>query len=296
LHKNLRPLSRQKPKFIGATSRFLFSLREAPDDSLYFDIKKKEHPEYIVLGAGTALGIKQGTTFGIRVLSDDIGSLVVQSVTTSECRAHAQLRNNNSDPIPPTARAILHNWSLYDAPLKVAVGKGAPPLHNTDPVHVVNRSSEADIVISKHKDHLELARSTLIPDIPSLKLDKITNSQSLQSILTQVAQFNYHLLRQSPDPLDDVTVELYRVYQNGNRLYPENDNLLVDGELKAKADDLYGILVKNNSQYELYPNIFVFDPSDYSVTVSILINVIACGGVFLHLCDLPGRASLFKYQ
>lgn len=308
LYKNLPPLHEQTPKFIGATSRFLFSLREAPDDGLYFDITEEQHPYYSVQGAGSALGIRPGAKF--EILSPEyreIGSLKVErdGVEASQCRARAESHSNDHVSIPLCARALLDNWSLYDRPLQVAVEAEAPRPEDTGAVQVVDRSSEADIIITKHspsaaisderrqtpfESHMELTRNTLFivesTGIPTIKLSATTPLPELQAILDKVAHFNYHLLRRSTLPLGDaVTVELYRVQDVGGRLYTENreqpENLLVGDSLVVPFQEgaIYGVLIKNNSEYQLYPNVFYLDPSAYSIDVGTLINVTVCVGV-----------------
>jgi hypothetical protein len=285
LYKCLPTLRYQTPKFIGATRRFLFSLSEAPDEGIFFDIEEDEHPRYTVHGAGNALGIEPDAEFRILSESRDIGSLVVEpgGVEMFKCHARAQLGGGYCGPIPPpNARVVLHNWSLYDQPLQVAVEGGAPRPVDTKAVRVVDRSSEADVVITGRGGYLELTRSTLFivesTGIRTLLLPAITDPQRLQTILTRVAHFNYHLLRDSPQTLgSDVTVEMYRVQEDGGKRFKDNrepDNLLKDDTLsiRFRQGDLYGVLIKNKSQYPLYPNIFYFDPSNYSISVSIFMN------------------------
>jgi len=292
LYKCLPTLRHQTPKFIGATRRFLFSLSEAPDEGIFFDIEEEEHPRYIVLGAGNALGIEPDAEFRILSESRDVGSLVVEpeGVEMFKCHTRAQFRGDYCGPIPPpNAKVVLHNWSLYDRPLQVAVEGGAPRPVDTKAVQVVDRSSEADVVITKRGGHLKLTRTTLYivesTGTRTLPLPAITDPQRLQTILTRVAHFNYHLLRDSPQSLgSDVTVEMYRVQKDGGKCFKDDrepDNLLKDDTLSIRFREgaLYGVLIKNKSQYPLYPNIFHFDPSNYSISVSIFMNTIICGGV-----------------
>jgi hypothetical protein len=292
LYKCLPTLQYQTPKFMGATRRFLFSLNEAPDEGIFFDIEEEKHPLYTVQGAGTALGIKPGAEFRILSGSRDVGSLVVEpeGVEMFECHARAELGEDYRGTIPPpNARVVLHNWSLYDRPLQVAVEGGAPRPDDTQAVRFIDRSSEADVVITKRGEDLELTRSTIFivesTGIRTIKLPATTDQQRLQTILTTVAHFNHHLLRDSPQPLgSDVTVELYRVEEDGGRYFKDKrePRNLLEGDtlcIPFRSDALYGILIKNHSRYSLYPNIFYFDPSNYTISVSILINVIVCGGV-----------------
>jgi len=98
-------------------------------------------------------------------------------------------------------------------------------------------------------------------------------------ILNAIAHFNHHLgrhgstnplqtvMRDDDDILKNVTMELYRLTNDGGNRVPIVGNLLVDNEAKLGLDKKaeYGIAIFNNSQYDLFPYLFYFDPSEYSI-------------------------------
>ena len=283
LCKSLPNLPYQTPACIGEGTRIIFSLERAKDDGFYFAIEPSGNGYYTVKGAGLTLGIGVGTTFTIRgPESQDLGTLTAESVGASQCRARAELPENHQGGIPG-ARAFLHHWCLGGKPLQVAFGRGIGCPNTTNSFEIVDQHSEANVVVTKRGDTLELSRQDSFvahtTGISTVELPKNTDETSLEVILDRVARFHRHLHRKSPDPVKSgITLELCQVEEGDDGRYrmlskgPESGlRDMRDGVvLRFRPEARYGILIKNDSQHILYPYLFYFDPSDYSIRVSIL--------------------------
>ncbi|THH06053.1 hypothetical protein EW146_g9733, partial [Bondarzewia mesenterica] len=146
---------------------------------------------------------------------------------------------------------------------------------------------KADIVIGMGPngelliDRLDVHISTYADRVVRVPLDG--KLDRLPSILDAIAHFNFHLGRshssgvlrgasdiREDDPLKGVTMEMHRL--SGGILWdrkPKEDaeNLLIDNRAKLSLDEgaPYGIKIVNRSTLDLYPYLFYFDPSDYSI-------------------------------
>ena len=288
LHKKLDKLPFQNPEFIGATNRVIFTLREAEDDgsSRYFDISSREDGFYTVKKAGIALGIGRGTRFKVLTLDSQVlGALIVENVETFQCHARAEFQGAHHGSFPDGARAVLHDWSPCDGPLRVALGDGVKLPQETSASVTrfeVVEPLNADIIASVREGNLEIQREDdFIPvetGIRDVTFPNKTDPRSIESVLVGIAHFNHHLFRQSHGFLGEtVSVELYRLKKGTDgRFLPEDPdkpaNLLVDNRVHIPAfpQKPYGMLIKNSSQYALYPYLFYFNPSRYSIVVRIL--------------------------
>ena len=288
LYKSLHKLPYQNPEFVGATNRIIFTLAEVKEDGLYFDISAREDGRYTVQKAGIALGIGPGTRFEVLARNfQALGSLIVEDVETFQCHARAELEKADPGGIPDSARAVLRDWSPYDGPLRVALGHGvgAPPSTSDNAARFrVVEDANADVVISMREINMEIQRrDPLIPaatGVPTITFPSKTDASSVEGILTGIAHFNHHLFRESHSSLGEtVTVELYRLKRGMDRRFrPENPdkptNLLVNNSVDVRFPPKapYGMLIKNSSPYALYPYLFYFNPSRYSIVVRALLT------------------------
>ena len=113
--------------------------------------------------------------------------------------------------------------------------------------------------------------------------------EHLPFILDSVAHFKYHLehhylcetLRtvsapHTDDPLSGITIQIHRLSKEPDDRVLDLDagNLLVDNHANLVSDEEadYGIAIINKSGYDLFPYLFYFDPSDYSIQVGRLGN------------------------
>ena len=104
-----------------------------------------------------------------------------------------------------------------------------------------------------------------------------------------MAHFKYHLERHhlsetlrtvsaphTDDPLSGITIQIHRLSKEPDDRVLDLDagNLLVDNHANLVSDEEadYGIAIVNESGYDLFPYLFYFDPSDYSIQVGRLGN------------------------
>lgn len=287
LCKSLPKLPYQKPECVGESDRIVFALDRAEEDGLYFDIEPAGDGIYSVKDAGLTLGIGIGTKFKIRgPEAQDFGTLIVDSLEASQCRARAELADNYKGSIPEEAKAFLHHWSLGDGPLRVALEGGIERPDTAASVQITDQPSDADIVIAKRGDYLEIDRQqdsyiASTTNVRTLQLPKHTDKVALETILTKIARFHHHLLRGGPGNVrDNITMELCRVRQGTDGRHhtytegPESSAHVMSDtvDLQFRSDARYGMVIKNNSTHALYSYLFYFDPSDYSIHVRIFTN------------------------
>jgi len=92
-------------------------------------------------------------------------------------------------------------------------------------------------------------------------------------ILDAIAHFNYHLARHcSDDPFEQrVSLELFNLKRHARDWAPDEEvgNLLINNEasLLLNGEARYGLSITNRSKHDLFPYLFYFDPSDYSISV-----------------------------
>jgi hypothetical protein len=135
----------------------------------------------------------------------------VENVQASRCRARAEQPGNHQGDFPTGAKAFLHHWSLGGGPLRVALDAGIERPDTSTSVRIIDQPSEADIVIARRGDYLELDRPrdsyiASTSNVRTLKLPKYTDKVALESILTRIARFHHHLLRGGPGNVRDRTL------------------------------------------------------------------------------------------
>jgi hypothetical protein len=287
LCKSLPKLPYQKPECVGQCNRIVFTLERAEDDCLYFDIEPTGDGMYTVKDAGLTLGIGAGTRFKIRgPEAQDLGALIVESgedVKASQCCAKAELSENHQGSIPQGAKALLHHWCLGNEPLRVALDAGIERPDVPASVEIVDRHSNPDLVVVENGDNLVLDRQrpqfiVTTTNVRRLELPGRAGKVALESVLTRVARFHYHLLRKGPGNLAGmITLELCRVKQGSDGRHhksewdPKPGASVMDIELDLPFDPeaRYGMVITNHSKHKLYPYLFYFDPSEYSIRVRI---------------------------
>jgi hypothetical protein len=107
-----------------------------------------------------------------------------------------------------------------------------------------------------------------LPSDPALRLP---------NALSGIAHFNYFLEQRHQgvlstptaiSPLNGVSLEVYRL----EGIFPNRErNLVVDNKVSLKSDPAlnYGIIIRNTTAYELFPYLFAFDATEYTIHVSI---------------------------
>lgn len=292
LCKSLPKLPSQTPECVGESDRIVFSLNRVEHDGLYFDVEPINDTTYTVKDAGLALGIRVHTKFIIRdPAAQDLGTLIVEDVEASYCRARAELSKSHQGGIPKGAKAFLHHWCLGDTPLQVALQPGIKRPDVSNSVRIIDhwetdweKDSKMDVVVAQSGDKLELirrkdsyiARTTEVHklDLPNTD-DAATDGVTLKNILERVARFHHHLLRKGPGRVNpSIIMEICQVEPGEDGRYRMNkassrvmgDRVNIQSRLGAR----YGMIIRNTSGHTLYPYLFYFDPSGYSIQVGSL--------------------------
>jgi hypothetical protein len=278
----LPPLPGQHPQCEGTNKdRFLFNSSVAEDRSKTFRVFK--HQGDYKVEAGSIHGVIVGTEFAIQSHTEDI--ILVTVVVDAFQSTVKSKRENTLFDIPDGTRSVVSNWGK---PMLRVRFHFHPPTGNL--FSAVGANVCADVaVLREGRDALLLER--LDPLIPrhANRLVEI-KQEPISGVLDAVAHFNFHLYRHNgAHPLNQqVTVRLHRL-KNENGVYnPTGDDLLahdpeevfsdVDAPYDIKEvkeavisdmDAYYGLTLENHSQFRLFPYVFYFDPSDYSIQVRV---------------------------
>jgi hypothetical protein len=244
-----------------------------------------------------------GTEFAIQDLNatsssrSDLGILVALKVHVDDSILGHRPGDDKFD-VPKGAKAVVSDWKNDAAIMKVAVelAQGDPlaralfperDLAQPDQVQQilncrfakVHSRANADIVIkrcSADKEDLVIERlDSLIAKYANVttKFNLAGRREYFPFIFDAIAQFHYQLARHpGDDPFDKlVSMELFKLRRGSeSRWVPDEEvgNLLVHDDARLVADDhaRYGLTIINQSEHDLFPYLFYFDPSDYSIS------------------------------
>ena len=282
-------------KVVNARSKQLFRLRMARGK---FEVE-----------AGRIHGVTLGTEFLIQDPNaewDHLGVLVAEVVlANSSILVH---RSEDAEFVVPIgAKARLSDWKNSQSILRVFVNPDSSHLLANSLAGKEAKNSGYSVstksftrVDSPLNAHLSLSL-TADGELHIQRLDSLISNHAcnpvrfalkngldhLPSILDAISQFRYHLernrsndfLQPVSEHLEDdtagmVTLQLYRLKRTeaGFRV-PDRDNgdlfRANVARLKAEEGVKYGIEITNHSPHDLFPYLFYFDPSDYSIQVCL---------------------------
>jgi hypothetical protein len=304
LLNQLPELINQKPQCEGENkTRFLFDGKMSAVDPKAFRLT--EGGGHIKVCAGSIQGVVVGTEFKVHGLDSTpsspviLGTLVALSVGLDSSKLN-QCPGADKFDIPQGARAVVSDWKNDAFTLKVAVelkpedqlaralfpdrditlGDQVRLMLGNGFVQVLERAN-ADIVVKRKSAAEEILcierLDSLIPKYANVttQFDPVNKLNHFACIFDAIAQFNYHLARhRADDPFEQkVSLELFRLNkQPGSSEWVPDEgvgNLLGNNDARLQADEeaRYGLTITNRSQYDLYPYLFYFDPSDYSISV-----------------------------
>ena len=292
----------QNPQCEGENkTRILFNGKAAVRDPKAFKLTKKDGTTTV--SAGSVHGVIVGTEFAVQDVDvtppsrNDLGILVAISVDiNSSVLDHPP--GADAFDVSHGATVLVSDWKNDALTLKVAVEMEAedelaralfPPPDPTQLSQVerilknkfvkVHARTDADIAVKRDSvedNNLIIDRlDALIPTYtnPTTQFNTMGKLDNFPSIFDAIAQFNYHLSNHnSSHPLDQlVSLELYRL--NAVRVPDKTiGNLFVDNDVRLlrEAGAQYGLAIINRSTHDLFPYLFYFDPSDYSIMVNSL--------------------------
>ncbi|KDQ52440.1 hypothetical protein JAAARDRAFT_483966 [Jaapia argillacea MUCL 33604] len=290
----------QNPQCEGVhQDRLLFQTTVPTVQRPYYFVRLEDC--HYVMAAGSAQGVTKDATFAVYKDKESLlktpvlGTLIADEVeafsTTMALPLDATPFDFPSSAVALQIKALEGDLVLYVPPEdKVLPGFGAVAKQiqeMTDaswPVVVVSAEEE------KYKAHLEirieddklafiiLGEKTTkygLTHIPFL----VPIVNDIRPILSSVAHYYWHLNRPSLESWlpDDVKIEFNRLHSrvdsfgNGGHSTrfrsPEGPNLYRDGaiHLVANGKDTYGITITNEREVNLFPYVFFFDNSNFSI-------------------------------
>jgi hypothetical protein len=278
-----KTLRYQHPQCEGTNKdRVLFNTAAMRDRSKSFKMFKQGGAYYVA--AGSIHGVVVGTQFttpsdaSLGVLTAVLTAVAVEAhhcvvtcdsqVTLNGARAEISKRNN------PKLNVYFHQptGDLFSA-VESADRADIAVLHD----------DRGGLLLERFDPLMRRHANRLVP----------TTYEVISGALDAISHFNYHLYRRNdPSPLKGlITVRLHRLEkQQSNRLFPiyapASDDLLscdpepiiyagggpfevpeVKEAVIPNDDNFYGLTLENHSQLDLFPYVFYFDPSDYSIQV-----------------------------
>lgn len=303
LFDQLPYLPRQRPKCYGDNrNRLLWST--ITRDAEGYRITRNDDGTFVV-HAGNVHGITDGTTFVVRAnnQSDDTSHLRIRSKSTDIYQCLCEAVNAASLRITYSTRAVLDEMQFPDG-MKLRIAPSPETkyrLPNPLPsiLQIAPSRAEANLEIIPHSsspDRFCLQRLTPFienEEVPVLRKIHLENSR-ISHIFERIMRFSYHLHRPSPSETSErlsVSVELYRLRETfsgvktimvpddqqnlfqANRRFcqPEAENnhgiLFIQDAVISDLRWLYGLKLVNKSDQDLFPYVFYFDPSEYSIEV-----------------------------
>lgn len=305
LHLFLPTASDQHPQCEGTNKhRFLFDNKISTTRPNTFALTQKG-PGVFEVGIGSVQGVVMGTEF--TVIMQGASSHILSASSTD---VHsATLIPSNGDKaltLPPGTKATVSDWNNVAVTLKVflspsldtSISDSLFPERKVDLSNVeeikqkrkfrkfreVDSHDMANVALNRHSNGEFVVErlDTMIPKHASPEVHFQTASLDLlPSVFDAIAHFHYFLGRQlGTDHLkEQVKLEMHRlVGELGESFLPDADSvsLFVDGAAKFQLDEnaKYGFAISNSSPHDLFPYLFYFDPSTYSIDV--------CSSVFPH--------------
>ncbi|KAF8549359.1 hypothetical protein OG21DRAFT_606142 [Imleria badia] len=265
--------NRQHPQCEGINrDRLLFSVNRLRDGKTTFKVSKKKKGGKLYVSAGSIHGIAMGTQFSVRSPTQ---TLVLKAEEVGAFETVLEGSHHNITD----AEAIVSHW--HYPTLRVH----SSTRHSSTHVTIVPASEPAEVALRENDyGKWELERfDPLILGYADRVVHFDADATRMRDILEAIANFNSYLYRSDGAAASfsgKVKVRLNRIKEiETQREYgPVGDDLLevpvssrsgVDVK-EAVITDLeprYGFTLENFSDVDLFPYLFYFDPSDYSVQV-----------------------------
>ncbi|MCU0493934.1 MAG: caspase family protein, partial [Chloroflexaceae bacterium] len=272
----------QEPQAEGAVNRLVFEevyLRRLPPVAL-----KKVDLDTATIDMGAAQGLSEGSTLLAFASAEDMAEatkalarLTVFRVGTSESFATFDLLNGSDLPITallqveryaytPARRVLLDGPGLEAA--RDAISTGGPGNSPTPFVEVVERQEEAQLLVRRQGDTMQVLDSQGVPLIAELTVKPHNETRLAELLLKRLEHlarywFAYDL---RPKPAEDrlaglVRLELCRVVQPGN---PPTVETLTGDDVVVRTGDALAIRMTNLGQEPLYVSLWNFT-ADWAV-------------------------------
>lgn len=282
----LPSLPHQHPQCEGDNKHCLLFTTVPQHDGRFFKVKKLNQ-DAVEVDAGRVQGVTKGTEFALyqdsSLDSPSFGVYYTTSVriTSSKLTPMVSKPLNN---IPDVSYAIITRWGCPDAQLAVFAD---PRTLSAATVSAIGRIWQSASAVSITSTTVESDADVSVQDVHGqaglVRINSLVGSHfgsfqkpqfhvprdRIADILRAIAHFKFHLIRtNTSDHLHGhVAIELYQLEETDDGSYvPTGDNLVLDGHARIiLSDSLYGMTLRNNSRYNLFPSLFYFNPSDLSI-------------------------------
>ncbi|KAJ7752244.1 hypothetical protein DFH07DRAFT_941515 [Mycena maculata] len=191
---------------------------------------------------------------------------------------------------PGNARAVVSDWKNNNMILRVFVPEDFAHLEALFPTKSQSNSvfhrelckGAAHIALSIAEDpkHIVVERFTQIFQCePKAHFPFPSDPETrLPNVLSGIAHFNYFLEQRHKSmfstpsaisPLNGVSLEAFRLEGEFPMRKPVGKNLVTNNKISLKWDQNanYGILIRNPTAHDLFPYLFAFDPTDYTIVL-----------------------------
>jgi hypothetical protein len=243
---------------------------------------------------GSLEGVIPGTEFAAHAPDGTfLHTLVAYSVELN--RAILALRDGQPIALPAegVSRAEVTDWKNDDMILHVYTPPDFPYTTDLFPMTRLTRNfkqrlfvpaaspEDADILLRSDGKELviEPRTSTVVGCKRETRLPRLR--MHLPTLVDGIAHFNYFLDRhQGRAPIAGVGLEMHRLVgdfpgRTPDRSVGHGGNMIANNEVRFRSEKgaKYGFTIRNNSDEDLFPYLFYFDPSSYSIDVSRTCNL-----------------------
>ncbi|KAJ7289261.1 caspase domain-containing protein [Mycena rebaudengoi] len=241
-----------------------------------------------LVAIGSVEGVVPATEFAVHDADNDfVCTLFAHSVEIHKTVLVAGPANKIPDIIPDGARAVVSDWKNDAMVLHVYVAPDFPHMDALFPTTEITRqpkgrkfvqaaaADNADVVLRAEGDDIVIGHrtSTSMETGPETRVSRsrISNIAHLPKVLDGIAHFNYFLERRHGDaPLEGVSLEMYRLVGKWPGYGPDNNigNMvkLHEARFGLESGAKYGFIFRNDSEEDLFPYLFYFNPEEYTIT------------------------------
>ncbi|KAF8970573.1 caspase domain-containing protein [Flammula alnicola] len=299
----LEKINGQNPQCEGFNRhRLIFDGYMPPYQGIFFAVRRDSESNTLTLMAGSAHGFIKGdefTVYGGNLKDSKEKPLGILCITKSGldtstlefCHGTSKTSIFALPDSVPTFAVYTRSTSnktallLYIEPSdnSMSLVKGIIS-ENLQSIHFVSTPTSAHIALSTDKKGKRLLFEVVDKNVTSEKFKcrkevptvlRQNDSEDLARILKGLSHYYWHLYR-NPDTdskfdCQRVSVAFYKLNKAEARLVPEDeqDNLNINNVVHVDVGDeevLYGLKVINESSRDLFPVLFYFDNTDFSIS------------------------------